>query len=93
MLAMNPPVVTVEFYGVPRARAGRREVRVTAATAAEALAGVARVCPSLARICGENGQLDPQFLLSLDGECFVTDLTQTLESGDRLVLMSADAGG
>jgi molybdopterin converting factor small subunit len=90
---MNPPIITVEFYGVPRARAGRREVRVTAATAEEALAAVTAVCPALASVWGEDGQLNPHFLLSLDGERFVTDLTQTLKAGDRLVLLSADTGG
>jgi sulfur-carrier protein len=90
---MTPPVVTVEFYGIPRTRAGRRELCVSAATAAEALAGVALVCPGLAHVCGDNGQLDPQFLLSLDGKLFVTDLGQPLEPGDRLLLLSADAGG
>jgi molybdopterin converting factor small subunit len=93
MLVMNSPLVTVEFYGVPRAQARRREVRVAAATAAEALAGVAAMCPALAGVCDKEGQLNPHFLLSLDGEHFVTDLTQTLKAGDRLVLLSADAGG
>jgi hypothetical protein len=90
---MNPPLVTVEFYGLPRARAGRREVRIAATTATEALAGAAAICRALAGVCGEDGQLSPHFLLSVDGECFVTDLTRTLEAGDRLVLLSADAEG
>jgi hypothetical protein len=90
---MSPPAITVEFYGIPRARAGRREVRVMATTAAEALAEVASICPELAHVCGKDGQLDPHFLLSVDGERFVTDLAQKIEPGDRLVLLSADAGG
>jgi molybdopterin converting factor small subunit len=90
---MNLPEVTVEFYGVPRLRAGRPELRVRAATAAAALAAVARACPGLAEVCGADGRLMPAYLLSLDGERFLTDLGERLQHGDRLLLLSADAGG
>jgi molybdopterin converting factor small subunit len=90
---MNAPAVTVEFYGVPRLRAGRPEIRVAAATAGEALAAVVETCPDLAGLRRPDGRLAPQYLLSLDGERFVTDLSQPLRPGDRLVVLSADAGG
>jgi sulfur-carrier protein len=90
---MNVPAVTVEFYGVPRMRAGRPEITVAAATAGEALAAVAETCPGLAGLCRPDGRLAPQYLLSLDGERFVTDLAESLRPGDRLLLLSADAGG
>jgi molybdopterin converting factor small subunit len=90
---VNVPAVTVEFFGVPRLRAGRPELTVAAATAGEALAAVVGTCPALAGICQPNGRLAPQYLLSLDGERFVTDLSQPLRPGDRLLLLSADAGG
>jgi molybdopterin converting factor small subunit len=87
------PDVTVEFYGVPRARAGRKDLGVRAATAGEALAAVITACPALAGVRRPDGRLDPQYLLSLDGVRFVTDLAQPLRAGDRLLLLSADAGG
>ena len=90
---MSLPAVTVEFYGVPRARAGRKELIVSAGTAGAALAAVVQACPALAGLRRPDGQLAPQYLLSLDGERFVTDLAQPLRPGDRLVLLSADAGG
>jgi hypothetical protein len=90
---MSPQAITVEFYGVPRARAGRTELTVSAGTAEEALAAVALACPGLAGLRRPDGQLAPQYLLSLDGERFVTDLAQPLRPGERLVLLSADAGG
>ena len=37
---MSKPAVTVELYGVPRARAGRKELVVPATTAGEALAAL-----------------------------------------------------
>jgi hypothetical protein len=90
---MSLPVVIVEFFGVPRVRAGRAEMPVAAATAGEALAAVAAECPALAGIRQADGRLAPQYLLSLDGERFVTDLAQPLRGGNRLLLLSADAGG
>ena len=90
---MNLPAVTVEFFGVPRLRAGRPEITVAAATAGDALAVVVETCPALAGLRRPDGRLAPQYLLSLDGERFVTDLSQPLRAGDRLLLLSADAGG
>ena len=50
-------------------------------------------CPALAGLCRPDGRLAPQYLLSLDGERFLTDPNERLRPGDRLVLLSADAGG
>jgi molybdopterin converting factor small subunit len=86
-------MVTVEFYGVPRLRAGRGELAVAAATVADALAAVAVACPGLADVRRPDGRLAPHYLLSLDGTRFVTDLGEALRAGDRLLLLSADAGG
>jgi molybdopterin converting factor small subunit len=90
---MSVPMVTVELFGVPRMRAGRSEVVVSAATVGEALAAVSAACPALANLRGPDGRLAPQYLLSLDGARFITDLAQPLHSRDRLLLLSADAGG
>ncbi len=90
---MSLPVVTIEFYGIPRARAGRKDLVVSATTAGEALAEVARECPNLAGMFQSDGRLSPHYLLSLDGQSFVTDLAHLLHSGDRLLLLSADVGG
>jgi molybdopterin converting factor small subunit len=90
---MSLPIVTIEFFGMPRARAGRKDLVVSAGTAAEALSAMVRECPSLASVFRSDGGLARHYLLSLDGQSFVTDLAQSLHSGDRLLLLSADAGG
>jgi sulfur-carrier protein len=92
MSTANGNLVTVEFYGVPRLRAGRAEVQVPPGTAAEVLAAVEQACPRLALLM-HGARLAPHYLLSLDGQQFVTDLQQRLQAGDRLLLLSADAGG
>lgn len=90
---MSLPIVTIEFYGIPRARAGRKDLVVSAATVGAALVAAASECPNLAGVVGPDGELAAHYRLSLDGEFFVTNLAHALHSGDRLLLLSADAGG
>ena len=85
--------VTVELYGIPRLRAGRAEVRAPAGTVAELLAVLERECPGLAGLRLPDGRAAKQYLLSLDGRLFLTDPDQQLAPGDRVLLLSADAGG
>jgi molybdopterin converting factor small subunit len=85
--------VVVEFYGIPRRRAGLAELAVRAATVTEALAAVERACPGLSGLVHAGGGLAPHYLLSLAGQQFVSDLRHPLRTGDRLLLLSADAGG
>lgn len=85
--------VTIEFYGIPRMRAGRAQLAVSASTPWDVLAEVERVCPGLGGLLQPNGRLNPHYLLSIDGQRFVTDLHQSLHPGDKLLLLSADAGG
>jgi molybdopterin converting factor small subunit len=85
--------VTVEFFGIPRLRAGRAELVVAAVTVGEVLAAVEKSCPGLAGMVRGDGRLVPQYLLSLDGQEFVADLCQPVKPGTRLLLLSADTGG
>ena len=64
-----------EFFGVPRLRAGRAELRVKAGTVAEVLAAVEQRCPGLTGLRRSDGRVAPHYLLSLDGREFVTDLS------------------
>ncbi len=85
--------VMIEFFGVPRRRAGRAELPVEADTAAAALARVAEACPDLGGLVTPEGRLAPAYLLSVGGERFIVDLAEPLPDGARLLLLSADAGG
>jgi molybdopterin converting factor small subunit len=87
-----PNQIIVEFFGVPRERAGRAELGVTAATVGDALRKTAIACPALTGLM-QGGRLAPHYLLSVNGERFATDLDTRLNPGDRLLLLSADAGG
>jgi hypothetical protein len=90
---MPGPTVIIEFYGIPRRRAGRAELVVVAGTVREALAAIRASCPGWLDLCHPDGSLAPHYLLSRDGEQFVTDLNVPLEPGEHLLLLSADAGG
>ncbi len=89
----NRGLVTIEFYGIPRQRAGRAELTVPAGTVTELLTSVERACPGLAGLRQADGRLSPHYLLSIDGQQFVADVDQALRPGERLHLLSADAGG
>jgi hypothetical protein len=88
----EPGQVIVEFFGMPRLRAGRAEVGVPPGTVVETLVGVERACPGLAGLV-QGGRLAPHYLLSVNGTLFGPDMRRVLRPGDRLLLLSADAGG
>ena len=66
---------------------------VCAGTVAEVLAAIERACPGLAGLREKNGRLSPHYLLSINGEQFAKNETQKLQPRDRVLLLSADAGG
>src|SRR3954452_13768236 len=84
--------VTVEFFGIPRQRAGRAELLVAAGTVAEVLGAVETACPGLDGL-RVNNRLSPHYLLSIDGQRFVDGLDMPLVAGQNVLLLSADAGG
>jgi molybdopterin converting factor small subunit len=78
----------VEFFGVPRARAGVSRLDVKAATLGQLLEALAVRIPSLG-----TDRLHPSFIASLNGERFVTDPATPLGENDCVLILSADAGG
>jgi molybdopterin converting factor small subunit len=85
--------ITVEFYGIPRQRAGKSGLVVQAGTVGEVLAAVQQHCPQLTGIVGSDGRLAAHLALSINGQRFVRDLSQPLQPGDSVLLLSADMGG
>ena len=85
--------VTVEFYGIPRQRAGCAELVLEAETVGELLEKIQEECPGLKGLVSEQGWWPKEYLLSINGERFVSGLEELLKSGERILLLSADAGG
>jgi hypothetical protein len=89
----QPSMITFEFFGVPRLRAGTGRVEVNASTLSAALEGVGRVCPALDGSVIQQGRVHPAYRVCLNGERFVSDPAMALADGDILLLMAADVGG
>ena len=82
----------VEFFGVPRERAGISELEVHAETLGQLLGALVRRMPSLSEIIQED-RLHPAFVANLNGDRFVTDPGTPLGADDCVLILSADAGG
>ncbi len=90
-------IIQVEFFGIPRQRAGTSVVCLEFGGDRVALAAVVgeltQRFPGLAAACLGDGSLRPEYLVNLGGERFISDPDFPLNPGDSLLLMSADAGG
>ena len=82
----------VEFLGIPRQRAGLSELEVEAATLGQLLGTLVARCPALRELITADG-LHPSIVANLNGDQFVSDLETPLSGNDRLLILSADAGG
>ena len=75
------------------AEAGVAEVAVQATSLGQALHELEAACPPLAGPVLHNGLLSCHYRLSLNGRRFISDPDHGLAAGDRLILLSAEAGG
>jgi molybdopterin converting factor small subunit len=82
----------VEFLAVPRRLAGVSQVEVQAETLGQLLATLAAQFPSLGNFITVD-RLHPAFIASLNGDQFVNDPRTALGENDRVLILSADAGG
>jgi molybdopterin converting factor small subunit len=82
----------VEFFGVPRQRAGISEWEVQAETLGQMFTKLAADFPSLREFIAHE-RLEPSFAASLNGDRFVDDPETRLCTDDCVLILSADAGG
>lgn len=85
--------IRVEFYGIPRQRAGVEAIEVEAVSLGDVLLRVGEQLPELAKACLEAGRLLPTYIANINGESFTHDPETVLKSGDTVMILSADAGG
>jgi hypothetical protein len=57
------------------------------------LAAVARSCSGLRQLVSPKGELAGHYLLSVEGQRFLSDLNESIPPGMHLLLLSSDAGG
>lgn len=88
---------TVELFGVARMLAGTPEITVrvaSGATIANVFESVLEHLPALSeRVINATGGLVDGYACNVNGLDFVRDISRRVQEGDRLVLLSADAGG
>jgi molybdenum cofactor guanylyltransferase len=94
----RPVLCIMELFGVARMVAGAAEVPLTlapGATVKEAFAALADEKPALLGrvISQDRSALTEGYACSLNGLQMVTTARQAIRSGDRLIILSADAGG
>ena len=82
----------VEFLGVPRQRAGISELEVQANTLGQLLGTLATQIPPLGEFIVAD-RLHSSFVANLNGDQFISDPGTPLVNDDRVLILSADAGG
>jgi molybdopterin converting factor small subunit len=82
----------VEFLGVSRERAGIDEIQVEADTLGRLLGTLAERMPGLAELIHVD-RLHPSLAANLNGDRFISDPKTLLDDDDRVLILSADAGG
>ena len=85
--------IQVEFYGIPRRRAGVATTTVSGESLGDVLRALERQLPGLQGTCIDEGKLLPGFVANLAGNNFITDPDTQLADGEALLILSADAGG
>jgi len=82
----------VEFFGIPRERAGIAEFELQAETLGQLLNVLAVRFPSFSEVV-QSGRLRSPFLANLNGDRFISDPATKLRESDYVLILSADAGG
>ena len=85
--------ITVELFGIPRARAGVCKTVADGLTLGDVFLDLAQRFPELGQACIEGRTLKAGYTANLRGEIFVTDPATELQEGDAVLLLSLDAGG
>ncbi len=93
VICRMPMTVHVEFFGIPRLRAGIAATQCQGTSLGEVLQELAERFPGLANDCFQGNRLRDAFAANLNGNRFVSDPATPLTRQDHLLIMSADAGG
>ncbi len=91
------PTIHVEFFGIPRSRAGLSKIELEfdepGVSVADVIRRLGKQFPKLADDCITGSALRDGYIANINGQIFLRDGKQRLYDGDRLLLLSADAGG
>ena len=85
--------VTVEFYAIPRRRAGVASIDAPAGPLGGVLVELGERLPEFARECLNGDRLKTGYIANINGRQFVRDANAELQDGDSLLILSTDVGG
>ncbi len=88
--------VVVEFFGIPRQRAGVAEHTIEipdGSTMACVYQILAKDLPQFADACLTEHDLQSGYIASMNGLRFVKENSTTIQTGDVIQILSADVGG
>jgi molybdopterin converting factor small subunit len=89
--------IRIEFFGIPRARAGVPATTVEftndTISLAAVLADLARRFPEFGAQCVKADRLGDGLAANVEGERFLHSGDELIQDGDTLLIFSADAGG
>lgn len=85
--------ITVEFFGIPRARTGVASTTADGTTLGEVLADLTRQFPKFAEQCIDGKRLRAGSIANINGSRFISDPATPLVDGTALLILSQDAGG
>ncbi len=85
--------ITVEFFGILRARTGLGSIELEAGNLGEVFEELERRFPELAENCFQQGRLCSGYLANRNGNEFVVEPDTPLMRGDSVLILSADVGG
>jgi molybdopterin converting factor small subunit len=84
--------VHIEFFGIPRERTGVTEVELDAGRFGDALDQLVERYPPFAALM-DGARLHASVIASLNADTFISDPDTPLTPADRVLILSADAGG
>ncbi|MFO0999088.1 MAG: MoaD/ThiS family protein [Planctomycetaceae bacterium] len=85
--------VQVEFFGIPRARAGLAQTPASGESLGELVEFLSRKFPALGECCFEGKCFRPGYVANLSGDRFTTNPATPIRHGDTVLILSLDAGG
>ncbi len=89
--------INVEFYGIPRKRAGVEQAAIELHSEQVSLKEIfhelAVQFPNFGKECMNGNSLGAGLTANLNGERFVVDPTTVIDDGSTVLIMSSDAGG
>jgi molybdopterin converting factor small subunit len=85
-------IMCIEFFGIPRQRAGVPKLEAHADTLGQLLGTLVAQMPPLGEFITID-RLHSAFLANLNGDRFISDPATPLVDDDCVIILSADAGG